>query len=205
MHPCAKPAIPHAAGNSVFRAGLQSNKVYPPRLSLLTWAGIVVRRINAIRWVSMTITNIANLAAFVACITPAAAIAGQCEAIAAMLIQTENLAFVRKSPSGQNTFLSGPLMSELSVSCSEASPSIFFATEAAFPSKAFFAFASRAGSIASGRPAKSILKLLNECHQAALKDSSELATAKTGPLLVECQAFTRDGGGTAFSVYGGPQ
>ncbi len=49
MNPCAKLAIPYATGHSVFRAALQSNKVYPPRRSLCPITGIVARRINAIR------------------------------------------------------------------------------------------------------------------------------------------------------------
>jgi hypothetical protein len=49
MHPCAKLTNPYAADHSVPRAALQSNKVYPPRLCLLPLAGIVLRRINAIR------------------------------------------------------------------------------------------------------------------------------------------------------------
>jgi len=49
MHPCAKLAIPYDADQHAFRAALQSNKVYPPRLSLRALASIVWRRINAIR------------------------------------------------------------------------------------------------------------------------------------------------------------
>lgn len=49
MYPCAKLAIPCDANHCAFRAALQSNKVYPPRLRSLTLAGIVRRRINAIR------------------------------------------------------------------------------------------------------------------------------------------------------------
>ncbi len=49
MHPCAKLAIPDAADHPVFKVVPQSNKVYLLRMSLCAWAGIVVRRINAIR------------------------------------------------------------------------------------------------------------------------------------------------------------
>jgi hypothetical protein len=49
MHPCLKLAIPYDADQHAFRAALQSNKVYPPRLSLRALPSIVWRRINAIR------------------------------------------------------------------------------------------------------------------------------------------------------------
>ena len=50
MHPHAKLTNPYAADQPVIRAALQSNKVYPPRLSSLALAGIAARRINAIRY-----------------------------------------------------------------------------------------------------------------------------------------------------------
>ena len=49
MHPCANLAIPYDADQHAFRAALRSNKVYPPRLRLRAFAGLVQRRINAIR------------------------------------------------------------------------------------------------------------------------------------------------------------
>ena len=52
MHPCAKLTNPYAVDQSVLGAAVQSNKVYPPRLSSLPLAGIAARQINAIRWAS---------------------------------------------------------------------------------------------------------------------------------------------------------
>ena len=49
MHPCAKLANPYAVDQPVLGAVLQSNKVYPPRLSSRALAGIAARQINAIR------------------------------------------------------------------------------------------------------------------------------------------------------------
>ena len=49
MHPHAKLTNPYAADQPVLGAALQSNKVYPTRLSSLALAGIAARRINAIR------------------------------------------------------------------------------------------------------------------------------------------------------------
>ena len=46
---CANLTNPFVTNPPVFRAAAQSNKVYPPRLSSLALAGIVARRINAIR------------------------------------------------------------------------------------------------------------------------------------------------------------
>ena len=49
MHPCANLTNPFVANPSVFTATVQSNKVYPPRLSAPALTGIAARRINAIR------------------------------------------------------------------------------------------------------------------------------------------------------------
>ena len=48
MHPSAKLTKPFATDQPVFKAAVQSNKVYPPRLRSLATTGIAVRRINAI-------------------------------------------------------------------------------------------------------------------------------------------------------------
>ena len=45
----AKLTSPFVPNPSVFGAALQSDKVYPPRLSSLPAIGIAARRINAIR------------------------------------------------------------------------------------------------------------------------------------------------------------
>ena len=47
MHPCANLTNPFVANPPVFRAAVQSNKVYPPRLSTRALAGIVARRAPA--------------------------------------------------------------------------------------------------------------------------------------------------------------
>ena len=52
MHPCANLTNPFVANLPVVRAAVQSNQVYPPRLSAHALAGIAARRINAIRWAS---------------------------------------------------------------------------------------------------------------------------------------------------------
>ena len=49
MHKRVKQTNPFVGDPIVFRAALQSNKVYPPRLSSCALAGIVAWRVNAIR------------------------------------------------------------------------------------------------------------------------------------------------------------
>ena len=49
MHPCANLTNPFVANSPVFRAAVQSNKVYPPRLGSRALAGIAARRMNADR------------------------------------------------------------------------------------------------------------------------------------------------------------
>ena len=50
MHAHAKLTNPFVANPPAFGAALQSNKVYPPRLSLPHTTGIAARQINAIRY-----------------------------------------------------------------------------------------------------------------------------------------------------------
>jgi hypothetical protein len=54
MHPCAKLTSLSIADQPAYGVALQSNKVYPPRLSPLYTTGIAARRINAVRWASPT-------------------------------------------------------------------------------------------------------------------------------------------------------
>ena len=50
MHKRMKLTNPSVGDPIVFMAALQSNKVYPPRLSPLPTTGIAARRINAVRY-----------------------------------------------------------------------------------------------------------------------------------------------------------
>ena len=49
MHPSAKLTKPFATDQPVFKAAVQSNKVYPPRLHSCFPVGITRRQINADR------------------------------------------------------------------------------------------------------------------------------------------------------------
>ncbi|HVI78886.1 MAG TPA: hypothetical protein VM715_12140, partial [Candidatus Acidoferrum sp.] len=53
----------------------------------------------------------------------------------------------------------------------------------------------------TGKDLPSLNKAIRDCHRAALKDKSELSGLDVPQAKIECQAFTRDGGGTTVSIW----
>ncbi|MCK1493482.1 hypothetical protein IVB14_24415 [Bradyrhizobium sp. 180] len=64
-----------------------------------------------------------------------------------------------------------------------------------FPSNDWFALAATAGNAVTGADRTKLEAAAHRCHRAALKDRSELASIYLDDATIECQAFTRDGGG----------
>jgi hypothetical protein len=69
-----------------------------------------------------------------------------------------------------------------------------------FPPNDWFALLATAGAAVMGLDPKLLEAAAHRCHRAALKDKSELADADLKDAKVECQAFTRDGGGVVISI-----
>jgi hypothetical protein len=71
----------------------------------------------------------------------------------------------------------------------------------AFPPASFYKFAGRAAHIVVGVSEKAARVGAMKCQQAALRADNELAQTTFGDAYFECQAFSRDDGGTAISIY----
>lgn len=129
------------------------------------------------------------------------AYASSCDSILAILQKEHHLKMVKQSESKQNTeYLDGPNIA-LSLSCAIGTPNIAVTWDGPAPDKAFYDLVGRTGSLVSNSSAADVVKASKQCRQQALKDESEIATVEQKGLAIECQAFTRDGGGTTITVF----
>lgn len=127
--------------------------------------------------------------------------AGQCDSILSALQKERHLEKIKQTESKQTTeYRDGPNI-ELSLSCAMSSPNIAITWDGPSPDQAFYDLVGRAGSLVSTRPAADVMKASKQCRKEALKDDSEIATVEYKGLAIECQAFTRDGGGTVITVF----
>jgi hypothetical protein len=131
--------------------------------------------------------------------------ADECTALVGRIVQQENAQFIRRSPGGNIYFLRHKLAHEISVDCGADSvgPMIFVDFDGVpFPNDAMFLLAARLGSLLTGVTQPALPKALHGCHQEALKQTQAETAERDLPhgLLVECQAFTRDGGASSFTI-----
>jgi hypothetical protein len=124
----------------------------------------------------------------------------ECKTITARLIEASNASFDRYSPSGFNVFLKNP---DILLMCtSHRLTGISLTWDASgFPPNAWFALLAKAGKAVTGVDLKKLEFASRQCHRSALKDKSELAALDIPNAKIECQAFTRDGGGVVISIW----
>lgn len=96
-----------------------------------------------------------------------------------------------------------PAAQGLNVSCSVLNqpPDLTLQWAGASPSAPFWELVARAGATITGAKPATVRRGAVDCHQRALKDSTELASTLTDGIRYECQAYTRDGGGTSITLY----
>jgi len=127
----------------------------------------------------------------------------ECKEITARIIEETNAKFDHFSPSGDNVFLEHLGANSLVLSCTShrlTGISINW-DKSGYPPNAWFDLAAKAGKAVTGVDANSLVSALHKCHRAALKDSSELSDLEISNAKIECQAFTRDGGGVSMGVW----
>ena len=129
-----------------------------------------------------------------------AADSAECKGIIARLLEATNASVDHYSPSGDNVFLKGPNMV---LSCtSHRLTGISLTWDASgFPSNAWFVLLARAGKAVTGVDLKKLESASRQCHRSALKDKAKLAELDIPSAKIECQAFTRDGGGVNISIW----
>ncbi|MGA3063950.1 MAG: hypothetical protein ABSD90_12115 [Methylocystis sp.] len=132
---------------------------------------------------------------------PRSAESSECKKITARLIKATGAQFERISPLGDNVFLKHPIDKEMVLSCTtHRLTGISLNWDGASPSNEWFALAAKAGNAVTGEDLKKLDVGIRECHRSALKGKSEVSDLEVAGAKIECQAFTRDGGGTLMSI-----
>jgi hypothetical protein len=129
-----------------------------------------------------------------------AADAPECKEIVARLIELTNATFDRYSPSGDTVFLKNPYLVLACTSPRLTGISVPW-DDSGFPPNAWFGLVAKAGKAVTGVDVKKLESASRRCHRSALKDKSELAELEIPNGKIECQAFTRDGGGVQMSIW----
>jgi hypothetical protein len=134
-------------------------------------------------------------------ILSSAARAGSCETILAALQQERHLFQTKQTADKQTTqYRDGPNIT-MSFNCAFGKPNVYISWDGEKPDQQFYDLVGRAGSLVSPLSAADIVKVSKQCREHAIKDSGEIATVEQKGLAIECQAFSRDGGGTATGVF----
>ena len=124
----------------------------------------------------------------------------ECKGILARLLEATNASFDHYSPSGDTVFLRSP---KIVLSCkSHRFTGISLMWDASdFPPNTWFGLLVKAGKAVTGVDLKELESASRQCHRSALKDKTELADIEIPNAKIECQAFTRDGGGVNISIW----
>ncbi len=131
--------------------------------------------------------------------------ADECASLVGRIVQLENAQFTSRSPSGNIYFLKHQLSHEISVNCGADSLGPMIGIDfdqVPFPSEPMFLLTARLGAMLTGISQPVLLKALHSCHQEALRETraEEADRDMTHGVQLECHAFTRDGGASAFFI-----
>lgn len=123
----------------------------------------------------------------------------ECKEITARIIERTNTRFDHFSPSGGSVFFKRP---DMVLICDPKFVTYVSLNwdASGFPPNEWFALVATAGNAVTGAELKDLEAAAHRCHRAALKDRSELASIDLHTAKVECQAFTRDGGGVNVDI-----
>jgi hypothetical protein len=120
--------------------------------------------------------------------------------IIARLLEATNESFDHYSPSGESVFFRSPKSVLSCMSHRHAGISLTW-DKSGFPPNEWFALLAKAGKAVTGANLKKLESTSHQCHRSALKDRTELANIEIPNAKIECQAFTRDGGGVNISIW----
>lgn len=127
--------------------------------------------------------------------------AGRCDDVRAALQQERNLFQVKQTVDEQRTeYRKGPNIT-LSVLCPFDKPNVMISWDGPSPDHNFYDLVGRAGSLVSPRTAADIVHASKRCRQQVLKGDVEISSIEQKDLVIECQAFKRDGGATIIFVF----
>lgn len=127
----------------------------------------------------------------------------ECHDLVAKVIDATGAAFLRFPEVGGTVQLSHPAAASFSVSCAllpSMGGDVFLSFDGQFPPGDWFTLAGLAGAVITKAPAGAIAAKTRECQRRALKDEWETGEIDVFGAHLECQAFTRDGGGMSINV-----
>lgn len=129
------------------------------------------------------------------------ALADDCETILSKLQAESHLTLDRQTEGKQTTHFRDGRNITLSLSCATGLPNLAISWDGAQPDPQFYDLVGSAGSLVSTRSPADIRKYSKQCRTRALNDSGEIATVEQRGVVIECQAFVRDGGGTIIYIF----
>jgi hypothetical protein len=125
-----------------------------------------------------------------------------CKTITTKIVSATNARFEQFSELGTRVLFEHPSARDLSLSCTAPEKiGVYVRWDGAEPPAAFFDLATKAGVATTGELMSTLGMAIRNCHRAALQGRTEFAAAETPMSKIECQAFTREGGGTSVSVW----
>ena len=128
-----------------------------------------------------------------------AAESAECKVITARLMEATNAEVDHYSLSGDKVVLKAPKM-VLSCTNRRLTGISMDWNANGFPPDEWFGLLAKAGKAVTGIDVSILETASRKCHRAALKDKTELADLDIPNAKIECQAFTRDGGGVSITI-----
>jgi len=124
----------------------------------------------------------------------------ECKEITARIVQEVGAQFDKYSPSGMAVFFKDPGMT-LSCTSHRLTGISTSWDRNAFPNNWWFTIVAKAGHAVTGVDTAVLDQALRKCRQDAINEATEMADIDVVNARIECQAFTRDGGGVFMSVW----
>jgi len=117
-----------------------------------------------------------------------------------LMAADDRLVLERQSPSGDTYFLKYPLPeAEVTVSCMMTAPDVTVTWPSAKWPLALMNILGFCGQLVAGAPENETKLAAEECQALAFK-SGEVEQVEKGKLMVECQAYSEDGGTTLITL-----
>ena len=152
------------------------------------------------RGAAITILSVFGMTSGFAAPIERAADSAECKGIIARLLEATDASFDHYSPSGESVFFRSPKSVLSCASHRHAGISLTW-DASGFPPNDWFGLLAKAGKAVTGADLKELESASRQCHRSALKDRTELTDIEIPNAKIECQAFTRDGGGVNISIW----
>lgn len=148
-----------------------------------------------------TMTRPKLLLAAVLSLAAGAARADDCDASAAEIVARLGGAVERRTTVA--ILMKHPLASSISIGCPIGSSpkTLSVYADSAYPTAQYYDLVARAGALLTGITPAGVREGAIHCQGAALRSKDEIANLNLGKVRFECQAFSRDGGGTGITLY----